>query len=125
MDSGKTAKRSLRRVTELSDEIIQKVWEQLLLKDDIKDEQLKYYLICASAAIVAQQKFVPTKVLETIENFLTNKIDTIEMRIVCVQILSKEIKSRATTTNDSLKQLALESRNNKNDDLLINLYFKY
>ncbi|CAF3062018.1 unnamed protein product [Rotaria sp. Silwood2] len=116
---------ALSRNIQFPDQIIQNFWKQF----SSIDQKLKNYLICATAAVVTQQKPVPINILEKIGHFLTDKAEPIETRILCAKILSKGLKqtsnySQIISIMTSLKQVALEARNNPNEDLLNKLVFE-
>ncbi|CAF4121327.1 unnamed protein product [Rotaria magnacalcarata] len=121
---------ALSRNMRFSDEVIQKFWEQFSSIDPKKDQKLKNYLICATAAtVITQQKLVPINIYGKIADFLTDQTDTIERRILCARILSTGLKqisnySQITLIMTSLKQVALLKRNNRNEDLLNKLIFE-
>lgn len=116
---------ALSRNIQLPNQIMENFWKQF----SSNDQKLKNYLIDATAAAVSQQKPVPIDILEKIGHFLTEKAEAIETRILCAKILSKGLEQ---TSNDSqiisiitsLKQIALEARNNPNEDLLNILIFQ-
>ncbi|CAF1332837.1 unnamed protein product [Adineta steineri] len=116
---------ALSRNIQFSDEIIQNFWEHF----STIDQKLKNYLICATAAVVAQQKPVPIYIYENITDFVTDQAEAIETRIFCAKILSKGLKqisnySQITSIITSLKEVALVKRNNRNEDLLNKLIFE-
>ncbi|CAF1345440.1 unnamed protein product [Didymodactylos carnosus] len=97
-------------------------------KRNIPEESARRALQTAFVAKNNQQ--IPEQILKTIVNFLTNKTDNIQLRIACANILSKEIEQNCNCFKIlrlhivSLQVVALESRNNKNEDLLNKFVFQ-
>ncbi|CAF1488969.1 unnamed protein product, partial [Didymodactylos carnosus] len=119
-----------RSDTEVPDKIIQNLWIQFE-RENIEDETFMHSLIYAVTTLIAKkEQEIPKNILKRVANVLTNKRDDIQLRIACANILSKEIEQNLNYVEisrsliKSLQVVALESRNNKNEDILNKFIFQ-
>jgi preprotein translocase subunit SecA len=113
----------LSKSIEIPDEVIKYLWEQLI--SDVKDKALKYNLIYA----IRELKSIPKSGLEIIGKYFTSKDDDIQFRLAIAEMLSIIIEQSndyfeiSQTVFDLLRIVALEPKNNHDEDLLNKIVF--
>lgn len=120
---------SLNKNRNIPNPVIEAFWKQfLLLSEDLSNETqnlLKYNLIYTIKILVTQKKQIPTDIFKKLANLLRNQQENIQMRIAIAKILSKQIEFISEqVVLQSLKDIALQSRNNQNEDLLTKIIFR-
>ncbi|CAF0923021.1 unnamed protein product [Adineta steineri] len=109
---------NLNKNRKVPDPIIKTLWEEFLILPEVKQN-----LIYIIMLLVTQNKQIPMNVLEKLVMIFKNQQEDVQLRIAIGKILSKQIENtseqdKLSLAIESLKKVALQSRNNQNEDLL-------